>query len=214
MVKVENAVRKVVDDLVVKGQPFNLDVVTRLLNDKSMDSESVEKAMLKTYFVGVVGPSGHTYDIFVVDGKMTFAPGNMKVQEVEKLLKSNTQITKKVVGKKVVANKASLQNKMQTALPKELNKNYVSDFYSPDSRGRVRIPVKLIRAIGLDLGQLATVLPVDDGFVVRANTKGLRKRNTYTVDRYGNLLFPVNDTSVNYRFSKVRDRVKVVPVTP
>jgi hypothetical protein len=139
----------------------------------------------------------------------------MNSKEVENIL--STSVSTGVKNTKVVKSKVSPKMVAKTSTPpisKVLKKNYVMDFYSPDRRGRVRIPVRLAREIGVQSGTKVFVQSVG-GDSVRVSTRD-SKRNAgtkFTADRYGNILFRVPNPEVNYRMSQSRGVVKVVPVT-
>lgn len=206
---VETVVRDVVTKFVSQNVAFNLETV--LSQVKNFATDDVEKAMLKSYFVGLVGPNPtiSNYVTHTFGGKIAFAPESMNEKEVENTLKPKT-----VKSVKNTSNmKVSVSKQLNLPNTKSVRMNYVSDFYSPDKRGRIRVPAKMTFQLGMEPSALAFVeVKEDNTVVVHRDVSKKKNFKSYTIDRYGNLLFPVNEPTKNYRLSVVRGRVVARPI--
>lgn len=154
----------------------NLDVPSGMI----VDTDKAENALLKSFFVN---PGNYT--VQMLDGDAVYAPSDMSVKEIESLL-----------------NPRSVSKPRAKSAPRDYTPRTVFNYCQPTTRGRLRVPVRLLRGVA-SAGDKVFVTKSGDSIRIRpTKIRGVQGR-FYTVDRYNNLLFPAPSEGA-YKFSASR----------
>jgi hypothetical protein len=164
-------VKTAVAELVNEQKPFNLALVLSRIpvqSDTVIDLDFVETQMNKLFYAEVM----EDFEISVVDGDIVYAP----------MMMSNQQISDALSGKP----------KAKTA-----QRHIYNLVYSPDSRGRIRFPVRLTSAVQKDGTNKVWVVTNGDEIRVSSHKpRSVAQPKQYTIDCYGNILLKVPTDSV------------------
>lgn len=103
---------------------------------------------------------------------------------------------------------------VQTALGKPVSQRHIYNLvYSPDSRGRIRFPVRLTTAVQkTDSNKVWVVTNGDEIRVTPHKPRNVAKPKQHTIDCYGNILLKAPTNSV-YQMSMGRNGLVAKPVT-
>jgi hypothetical protein len=182
-VSLETLVRKSFESLKAQSAPINLATVLKNLNAPSgmvIDTDKAENALLKSFFVN---PGNYT--VQMLNGDAVYAPSDMSVKEIESLL-----------------NPRSVSKPRAKSAPRDYTPRTVFNYCQPTTRGRLRVPVRVMRGVA-SAGDKVFVTKSGDSIRIRpTKIRGVQGR-FYTVDRYNNLLFPA-PTEGAYKFSASR----------
>jgi hypothetical protein len=156
-------VKTAVAELVNEQKPFNLALVLSRIpqqKDSVIDLDFVETRMNKLFYAEAMGE----FEIAIVDGDIVYAPVMMSNQEISD----------------------ALSGKPQSKTAKRHIYNLV---YSPDSRGRIRFPVRLTSTVQkTDSNKVWIVTNGDEIRVSAHKPRSASKPKQYTIDCYGNIL--------------------------
>ena len=181
------ATAKAVFNLVSTSKPFSLVQVLKSISVPTnvvIDMDAVEKYMTKLYFTDQMG----SYSRSFVSDQPVYHPADASVSSIKNVFRDEVE------HKDVTDKNGSVKSGESVV--------------KPDSRGRIRIPVRYMESV---------VSPGETAYVVFSNNKitigdrNVKSAKFYTTDRYNNLLFkaPLN---TSYRISVIGGKVVAVPV--
>ena len=156
-------VKTAVAELVNEQKPFNLALVLSRIPAQSttvVDLDFVETQMNKLFYAEEMAD----FEISIVDGDIVYAP----------MMMSNQQISDALSGKPQA---------------KTVQRHIYNLVYSPDSRGRIRFPVRLTSTVQkTDSNKVWIVTNGDEIRVSAHKPRSASKPKQYTIDCYGNIL--------------------------
>ena len=163
-------VKTAVAELVSEQKPFNLALVLSRIPQQTnvvIDMDFVETQMNKLFYNEEMAD----FEISIVDGDIVYAP----------MLMSNQQISDALSGK---------------PQSKPAQRHIYNLVYSPDSRGRIRFPVRLTSAVQKDGTNKVWVVTKGDEIRVSSHKPRSAETKQYTIDCYGNILLKAPTDSV------------------
>jgi len=164
-------VKTAVAELVSEQKPFNLALVLSRIPQQTnvvIDMDFVETQMNKLFYNEEMAD----FEISIVDGDIVYAP----------MMMSNQQISDALSGK---------------PQSKTAQRHIYNLVYSPDSRGRIRFPVRLTSAVQKDGTNKVWV--VTNGNEIRVSShkpRSVSNPKQYIIDCYGNILLKAPADSV------------------
>ena len=183
----KNATSKAVATLISASQPFSLVQVLKTISVPTnvvIDMDLVEKYVTKMYFTDCMGDFSRSF----VSDQAVYHPANASQASIKNVFRNEVE-HKNVTDK---------------------NGTVKSDdsIVKPDSRGRIRIPVKYMNPVTAP-GESASVSVANNKITI--SNKSTKNSKWYTSDRYNNLLFkaPLN---ANYKISVTGGKIVLVPV--
>jgi hypothetical protein len=164
-------VKTAVAELVNEQKPFNLALVLSRIPAQSttvVDLDFVETQMNKLFYAEAMAD----FEISIVDGDIVYAP----------IMMSNQQISDALSGK---------------PQSKTAQRHIYNLVYSPDSRGRIRFPVRLTATVQkTDSNKVWVVTNGNEIRVSSHKPRSVANPKQYTIDCYGNILMKVPTDSV------------------
>jgi len=182
-VSLETLIRNKFEALKSISAPINLATILLNLDDQSgkvIDTDKAENALLKAFFVN---PGNYT--VRKMNDDTVYAPSDMTVKEIEKLLYPQ-----------------SVSKTRAKSAPRSYTQNIVFNYCQPTTRGRLRVPVRVMRSVA-NAGD--KVFVTSSGGTIRIRPTKIRgaEGRFYKVDQYNNLLFPAPVNGA-YKFSASR----------
>jgi hypothetical protein len=165
---VKNAVSKMIQENRVFDLVNALGMV-KVPNNVVIDIDFVERTLDKLFYTDFM----KNYDKYSVDGKFVFAPAGMTTKAISDALTPKSK-TVKIAKRNIVFNTV----------------------YNPDSRGRIRFPVRLTSSMNRKSNKVWVVKQGDDINVTSHKPRTISKPRQYTVDTYGNLLIKAPSDSM------------------
>lgn len=168
----DGLVSNVVSEFVNAERPFGLLSVLGNINAPEgvvVDIDYVERFMNKMFYADKM--TG--FEIFVIDDNIVYAPVLMSDDEI----------------------RAGL-NPVKKSAPKVAQRHIYSLVYSPDSRGRIRFPVRLTSVVMKDGTNKVWVATNGDEIRVSSHKPRIAKSKQYSIDCYGNILMKAPADSV------------------
>jgi hypothetical protein len=183
-----SAVKDAVSKLVQENRVFDLVNALGMVNVPNnvvIDIDFVERSLDKLFYTDFM----KNYDKYSVDGKVVFAPSGMTTKAISNALAPKFK-TVKIAKRNIVFNTV----------------------YSPDSRGRIRFPVRLTSTMDRKSNKVWVVKSGDDINVTSYKPRTISKPKQYTVDTYGNLLIKAPSDSMYEMKMSRRGRLVASPL--
>lgn len=183
----KNATSKAVATLISASQPFSLVQVLKTISVPTnvvIDMDAVEKYITKLYFTDGMGDFTRSF----VSEQVVYHPAGASQASIKNVFRDEVE------HKNVTDKSGSVKS---------------DNIVKPDSRGRIRIPVKYMNPVTAP-GESASVSIVNDKITI--SNKSSKNSKWYTSDRYNNLLFkaPLN---ASYKISVTGGKIVLVPMS-